>query len=174
LQHGQDFVTVAGSMLVFKILSILLFSGIIMMAFRLFGGTGNYENTLCAYLYIVSPLYLFLLLLYILNIGIFSTYDENMAINWQAGDGLTHEQIMNYVDVVPIMAIITFFIWLLEILSPIVWFLVCWGAFRAIHQVLLVRSTLSFLLTLLIWPFFLMLNIFIIKGLYKGSMPLLQ
>lgn len=171
LYIGQDFLTVTGSMLAFKILAILAFSGVILMTFRLVRGKGNYETTLCAYLYLISPLYLLLVVLYVISIGIISTHDPDLALSWRSGQALSEEQIQELISAAPLMVISFTFLWLFQLLSPIIWFGICWGVFRKIHQVSLVRSTLAFLITIVIWFVFLVLNTLIMKGLYGGAIP---
>ena len=85
--------TIAGSMLALKIFAILTFAGVILLAFKLVGGKGDYECTLCAGLIIFSPVYLFLFVTHVISIGIISTHDPELAIIWRSGQSLKAEQI---------------------------------------------------------------------------------
>lgn len=70
LQAGQNFMTIAGSMLTLRIIAIVTFAGLTLLIFRMLGGKGDFETPLCACLYIISPFYLFLIVANVINLGI--------------------------------------------------------------------------------------------------------
>ncbi len=170
LQPGQDFVTVAGSMLALKIFAILTFAGVILLLFRLVGGKGDYETTLCACLYIISPVYLFLIVTHVISIGIISTHDPELAIIWRSTLSLKAEQIQEFVSLAPLTAIGFLLLWLFQLLISIIWFLICWGAYRTIHQVSWARSALAYLITTVMWYAYWMVTVLIMKGLHGGAL----
>lgn len=55
------------SVLAFKIVAILAFSAVTWGIFRMLSGKGDYETTLSAYLYVISLLYLLLLVLNLIS-----------------------------------------------------------------------------------------------------------
>ena len=168
LQTGQDFVTIAGSMLALKIFAILTFAGVIILGFKLVGGKGDYETTLCAGLYIISPVYLFLVVTHVISIGIMSTHDPELATIWRSGQSLTPEQIQNFISLAPVSAISLILLRLFQFLISIIWFLICWGTYRIIHEVSLTRSTLVYLIATLMWYVYWALTVLIMRGLHNG------
>jgi len=168
LTAGQDFMTVAGSMLAIKIFALLTFAGLILLVFRIVGGKGDYETTLCACLYIVSPVYLFLIVTSVISIGIISTHDPEMASIWRSGQVLTLEQIQEFVSSAPLKTIGLLFLRLSQFLISFIWFLICWGTYRTINQVSWARSTLAYLITTVIWYAYWWLTVLIMKGLHGG------
>jgi len=49
LAHSeQDFTTYAGSLLALRIVALVTFAGLILLFYRLVGGKGDYQSTLCA------------------------------------------------------------------------------------------------------------------------------
>ena len=168
LKMDQDFVTIAGSMLALKIIAILTFAGLIVMIFRLVGGEGDYETTLCAGLYIISPVYLLLVVTNMISLGILSTYNPEMAIMWRSGQGLSAEQIQEFINLALPLAVGFLFLQLFQLLIAIIWFLICWGIYRTIHQVSRARSTLVYLIATVLWYVYWVATILIMKGLHGG------
>jgi hypothetical protein len=168
LLADQDFVTVAGSMFALKIIAILTFAGLILLVFRIVGGNSDYETTLCACLYIISPVYLFLIVTNLISIGIISNHDPEMAKIWRSGQSLTSEQIQEFVSIAPLMTICLLFLRLLQFLISFIWFLICWGTYRTINQVSWTRSTIAYLITTIMWYAYWWLTVLIMKGLHGG------
>lgn len=164
----RDFVTIAGSLLAFKIISILTFVGFITLGFRWLGGRGSYESTLCAYLYIISPVYLFLVVTHSINIGVLTSYDQQLADIWRSGQLLSETQINDFFNQAPLKAASVTLLWLVQIVFSFVWFLICWGVYRSLHQVSRIRSAMVFLVTTAIWYVYTFLSIIIMKGLHGG------
>ena len=80
--EGTDILTVGGSMIAYKLIAILVFAGVIMAAFRVVGGKGSFEATLCAYLYVICPLYLALVVLDAVTLGALSSWNRDAALRW--------------------------------------------------------------------------------------------
>ena len=161
---------VAGSMLALKIVAVLTFAGLIVLLFRLVGGRGNYETTLCACLYVVSPVYLFLIVTHVISVGILSTYNPELAIVWRSGAGLTAEQIQEFLSSAPLRAGSLVVLWFSQLLISTVWFLICWGTYRTIHQVSRVRSALAYLATTALWYIYWALTVLMMRGLHGGML----
>jgi hypothetical protein len=170
LQKGQDFTTIVGSMIAFKIFAMLTFPGFILLVFRVLGGKGNYENTLCAYLYLCCPLYLFLLGLDVTIFGIISAHDPELAKAWRYV-GISNQQIQEIINVSTLTGLSYLLLTLILVLSQFIWLVICWGIFRNIHQVSWFRSTIAFLITAAAWWGFSRLCILVIKGLHGGKVP---
>jgi hypothetical protein len=170
LRVGEDFVVLTGSMFVIKLLSILAFSGAVFAAFRMFGGKGHYLTTLCAYLYVVSPLYLFFTIVDLAMLGLLSS-NPDMTESWNAGWVLTQAHIDTLVRETPGRAATLALLGWVLILSTPIWFGICWGAFRAIHGVSLPRSIVAFLTAgILCWAIF-ATSVWIMRGLHGGVLP---
>lgn len=165
----QDFMTVAGAMLALKIIATLSFAGFILWGYRIAGGKGDYETTLCACLYITSPIYLFQVVTQLVNLGILTSYDPGLAINLRAGEGLSSEQIQSFIESAPLAASGFMSLFLLQLLISIIWFLVCWDSYRSIHQVSTFRSTLVYLYSTVLWYAYWMASLLIMRGLYGGQ-----
>ena len=168
LHKGQDFVTVAGSMLALKIFAILTFTGVVVLVFRLLGGKGDYETTLCACLYIISPVYLFLIVTHVISLGVIASYDPELATIWRSSQSLNAEQIREFLSLAPLTAIGFLLLWVFRLLISIIWFLICWGTYRTIHQVSLARSILVYLITTVTWYVYWVTTVLIMKGLHGG------
>ena len=171
LHKDQNFATIAGSILAFKIVAILIFSWAILLAFRLMGGKGSYETTLCAYLYVVSPLYLLWILLNVVNIGILSTYDPALAMSWRSGQFLTADQIKEFTSTTPLRAASFMLLVIIQTFCTPAWFAIYWGTFRGIHQVSLFRATLAFLISVVVCYAFFVLSVLMLQGLHSGGLP---
>lgn len=170
LRKEQDFTTIVGSMIAFKIFAMLTFPGFILLVFRMFGGKGNYENTLCAYLYLCCPLYLFCLVLDVTIFGIISAHDPELAYAWRYV-GISNQQIQEIINVSTLTGLSYLLLTLILVLSQFIWLVICWGIFRNIHQVSRFRSTIAFLITAVAWWEFGKLCLLIIKGLHGGKVP---
>jgi len=173
LSAGQDFLVVAGSMFVVKILAISVFSAAVFWAFRIVGGRGDYETPFCAYLYLVCPLYLLFTLLDLVILGLLSS-EPAMVTSWQTSWSLTPEQVNALVRDTPGTASAAGLLVLALALSTPVWFGISWGAFRAIHRVSTWQSTLAFALSfVLCWALF-AVTVLIMRGLHGGGLPTLM
>lgn len=168
LPTDQDFMTVAGSMLALKIIAILTFAGFILGGFRLVGGKGDYETTLCAGLYIISPIYLFLIVTNVIMIGIISSYDSDLAVLWRSGEALSAEHIQTFLVSAPQLAIGFVILRIIQLLISLIWFLICWGVYRSIHQVSKARSVLVYLISTALWYVYWISTVMIMRGLHGG------
>jgi len=166
---GQDFVKIAGSLLVLKIVAYLTFSGLMVAAFRLVGGKGNYLTTLCACLFITSPVYLFQIFTHVVSLGIISTHDPGLATIWNTNLSLTEQQIHEFFKRAPGAAIAFSVTLMIQFLSSVIWFLICWGAYRNIHQVSRIRSAFVYLITTVLWYSYWWLTVLAMKGLHGGA-----
>jgi hypothetical protein len=170
-QSEQSFTTFAGSLLALRIIAVVTFAGFIVMFFRLVGGKGDYQSTLCACLYITSPVYLFLVVTSLIMLGIITHYDPGVAATWRSGQPLSEEQLQAFVHGAPTLAIGFLFLMLLQLLISIAWFMRCWGVYREIHAVSRLRSVLVYLLTIALWYLYWVSTLLVLKGLNGGLLP---
>jgi hypothetical protein len=170
-QSEQDFTSYAGSMLVLRIIAIVTFAGFVVLFFRLVGGKGDYQSTLCAGLYITSPIYLFLVVTNLIRLGILTRYDPEFAAIWRSGQPIGEEQLQAFVQGALPLAIAASLLVLLQLLISIVWFWRCWGIYREIHAVSRFRSALVYLLTTALWYLYWISTLLILRGLNGGLLP---
>lgn len=74
-----DFATLVVGMAVFKVLALVLFAAIIHLLFRVVRGHASFAETFSAYLYLVSPLYIVLVVLITGTFGVLQAYDPVVA-----------------------------------------------------------------------------------------------
>lgn len=171
LQPEDEFIVLAGSMLVLKILAILMFSFVILVSFRVVGCRGPFDTTLPAYLYVVSPLYLLFIVLDMINIGVLSTHNPQWALDWRSGNALTADRIDEFFEAVPLKASLFTILALAQLLATPVWFAICWRTFKKIFQASVPRSAFAFLISGLGCYAIFQLSVFIMRGLYGGTLP---
>jgi hypothetical protein len=170
-QSEDSFTTYAGSLAALRIVAVLTFAGFVMFFFRLVGGKGDYQSTLCACLYITSPIYLFLVITNLIMLGIITSYDLEIAEIWRSGLPLTESQLQTFTHSAPALAAGFLLLLLLQVLISVVWFLRCWGVYREIHGVSRLRSALVYLLTTGLWYLYWTGTLLILRGLNKGLLP---
>jgi len=166
--EGKDFVKVAGSLLVLKIIAYLTFSGLMLAAFRLVGGKGNYLTTLCACLYITSPIYLFQIFTHVVCLGLIATHDPEFATIWNTNVNLNEQLVQEFFKLAPVVAIAVAAILWFQFLISVIWFLICWGVYRNIHQVSWIKSVFVYLITTVLWYSYWWLTVLAMKGLHGG------
>ncbi len=170
-RDGTELMSVGGSMIAYKVLAILIFAGVIMAVFRVVGGKGSFEATLCAYLYVVCPLYLALILLDTVAVGALSSYDRDVALAWSLSRSIPDEVVSKLFATRPWIGATVTLLLLAEVLLMVIWMLVCWPVYRVIHQVSRVRSAVAYLMAfaavLLLAPLFTL----VLRGLYAGALP---
>ena len=151
LGKGHDFTTLAASMAMFKVLALVSVAGIIHLLFRAMGGRAAFAATFSAYLYIVSPLYLALVILETATLGVLRAYDPVIGAAARLNPGhlfADAERMRAFAAGAPGLA---FAYSLLNSATVIVifgWFTTCWGAIRHLHGVARWRSALAGITTL--------------------------
>jgi hypothetical protein len=167
----------AAAMAAFKVIAILLFSGGVWAAFRLLGGQGTYLRTLTAYIYMVSPLYLALVVLSLIGSGFLRAYDPALGLQLRADPMLfVHqpETFARFQADAPALAMAMTVVNYLTSAILIGWFVICLGAFRTVHGVARWHSAIAgFLIALLWWPFAGVI-LFLSVGIFGSLAPPLQ
>jgi hypothetical protein len=170
LQKGQDFVSVAGSLMILRTIAVLTFAGTVQAIFKWLGGKGDYESTLCACLYIVSPIYLFLVIWHILGVGILTTHSAQFATAWRLGQEIPSGDLELLLKSSPFLVAGFFLAMALRFVVSVLWFLVCWKTYRHIHMVTKAMSAVAYLFATGLWFIYWALVALIMKGLYGGSL----
>ena len=115
------------------------------------GGKGDYESTLAAYLYVISPLYLFILILSLTSMGLVMGWDPALAASLRnLNSGMNQDQVAAFARQAPAAAIGVSVVLLAAFLAPFVWFGICWSAFRRIHRLSAARSGVAYVLVMLL------------------------
>jgi len=172
--EGTDILTVGGSMIAYKLIAILVFAGVIMAAFRVVGGKGSFEATLCAYLYVICPLYLALVVLDAVTLGALASWNRDAALRWSLAREISQAHIDALFAARPGLGAGVTLLLLAQILTMVIWMLICWPVYRAIHQVSRLRSAVAYVLAfaavLALAPVFTLL----LRGLHAGNLPTLK
>jgi hypothetical protein len=173
-RDGVEIMSVGGAMIAYKVIAILVFAGVIMAAFRLVGGTGSFEATLTAYLYVICPLYLALIVLDTVTLGALSSWDREVALGWSMSRSIDEAEIDALFTARPGLAAGVTLLFLAQILTMVIWMLICWRIYRVIHQVGRLRSAVAYLIAfaavVLLAPVFTL----ILRGLYAGDLPAIK
>ena len=170
LADGQDFTATAGALLMVKLFEVLLFNAILVMIFKLIGGTGTFEQTLTASLYISSPVYLFVIFAQIIGVGLLAGGDPQIALSWRYGVlDYASPQWATFATTYPTEA------YGLTILAPITfsvviaWFIYCWSIYRELHNLTRWRSLLAYLLAFVLFLGVGYLRVLVVRGLGAGA-----
>lgn len=175
--RDADFSTLVAGVVVFKILALLLIAALIHFLFKVMRGTASFSVTLSAYLYIVSPLYLVLVILETATLGVLRAYDPAVS----AAERLNPlhlfadvEQMNAFTAANPDLALSYSLLHLARIIVFFGWFIVCWGAFRHIHAVPRWCSILVGITTLAAGIIISQGLDFIVIGMFGTDMPPLR
>ena len=167
---GQSFYSIVGFLLAFKIVVSLSFPIVILFIFKLFKGQGNYLDTLCAYLYIASPLYLFVTVLEVIIYSIIFSHDPELASTWRNA-AITKQQFDDFYNTSPFLGLSYGILYIVYALCQYIWLAICWGIFRHIHKVNKASSVLAFFITAVAWSVFGRICYMVGGALYGGAFP---
>ena len=151
LGKDHDFTTLVASMAVFKVLALVLFAGIIHLLFRVIGGRASFAATFSAYLYIVSPLYLALVILETATLGVLRAYDPAVGAAARLNPGQLFadaERMQAFAAAAPGLALAYSLLNYATVIVVFGWATACWGAIRHLHGVARWRSALAGITTL--------------------------
>ena len=112
----------------------------------LVGGKGSFEATLCAYLYVICPLYLALVVLDAVTLGALSSWNRDAALRWSLARELSQADIDALFAARPGLGAGVALLLLAQILTMVIWMLICWPVYRGIHQVSRLRSAVAYVL----------------------------
>jgi hypothetical protein len=177
LGKEADFATLVASMAVFKVLALVLFAAIIHLLFRAAGGRASFAATFSAYLYIVSPLYLVLVILETATLGVLRAYDPVVGAaaridpNYLFAD---EAQMQIFATAAPGLALAYSLLHVTMLIVGLGWFIACWGAFRQLHAVARWRSALVGLATFAAAIIFFSSMKYILFGMFSTAIPPLR
>jgi hypothetical protein len=177
LGKEYDFITLAASMAVFKVLALVLFAGIIHLLFLATGGRANFAATFSAYLYIVGPLYLVGVILETAMLGVLRAYDPavSMAARLEPGQLFADPGHMRtFATAAPGLALAYGLLNYAAIIAVLGWFTACWGALRQLHGVARWRSSLAGIATLAAGILFFSGLNYVLLGMFGTHSPPLR
>lgn len=138
LAKDQDFLAHAASMGAFKLVALVAAAAIIHGLFRLLRGRADFAATFSAYLYLVSPLYLALLLVHLAGEGIVRAFDPALVEATRLDPlyfASRPDEASRFVATAPGLAWAYGALTWGRLLVMVGWFVACWGAFRVLHGV---------------------------------------
>lgn len=177
LGKEHDFTTLVASMAVFKVLALVLFAGIIHLLFLAVGGRTSFAATFSAYLYIVSPLYLVLVILETATLGVLRAYDPAVSAAARLDPGQLFsdpERMRTFATAAPGLALAYSVLNYAAIIVALGWFIACWGALRHLHAVARWRSTLAGIATLAAAVIFFSGMNYVLLGMFGTHAPPLR
>lgn len=169
-----DFIETAAAMAAYKVVAILLFSAVIHGLFRLVRGKAGFLRTLTAYIYMVSPLYLALVVLTLVSQGLLRAYDPELGLALRRNPlyfAENPEVFTTFQDQEPLLAGAVTVVNTAGNFATLVWFIVCLGAFRAIHDVTRRRSALAGVLIVIAWWPYAFAILFLAIGMFGRMAP---
>lgn len=172
-----DFATLVASMAVFKVLALMVVAAIIHILFRAAGGSATFAATFSAYLYIVSPLYLVLVILDTASIGVLRAYDPVVGAAARVDPYYllaNAERMRKFAAAEPGLALAYQLLNLTVLIACLGWFTACWGALRQLHAVARWRSSVAGLATLAATIVFFYGMKYILLGMFGTAMPPLR
>jgi len=173
-RDASELMSVAGSMIAFKVVAILLFAGIITLSFRIVGGSGSFETTLSAYLYSVSPIYLLLILLDMMMRGALTRFDPEVARAWMITRSLSDETLDVMFASAPGLAATVTLLMLAQLLGLLAWLLICWRVYRTIHRVSAPRSAAAYVMAFVAVVLASPVLALILGGIHGGKVPVIN
>jgi hypothetical protein len=174
LAKEQDFTVHASSMGLFKLLALVSLAAIIHLLFRMLGGHAPFSATFSAYLYLVSPLYVVLVVVELASQGVLRAYDPTLAAAVHVDPSLLFDQAgtaRRFAETRPDLALAYSLLNYVRLALWIGWFVACWGAFRILHGVSRWRSAAAGLLTTIAFPFYGKALEFILLGMFGLRVP---
>ena len=173
---GTDLTALVAGMTVFKVLALLLVASIIHLLFRMVRGHASFIATFSAYLYVVSPMYILLVIAWIAELGILRAHDPALAAaarsdpirfmdaaQWRAFETSAPDLAFAYKAVGNASALAAF-----------IWLIICWGVFARLHGVGRWRSALVGLVSLAAGSALLYGMQFIALGMFDTRTPALR
>ena len=177
LGKEQDFATLVASMAVFKVLALIGFAAIIHGCFLAVRGTASFNATFSVYLYLVSPLYIVLVVLEIASLGVLREYDPALAAAARINPSHVFDrpdEFAAFAKAMPGHATAYLVLAVARIALFVGWGIACWGAFRRVHAVPRWRSVIAWLAAFVAFvPFAWSLN-YVLLGMFGMTAPALR
>jgi SEFIR domain/Yip1 domain len=176
LRSAASFATFAGTVAI-KLIGIPMIAATIHLLFRRVGGRAGFASTFSAYLYLISPLYLVVVMMDTISLGVLRAYNPGAADEARVDPSRTIANaawVEKFMTDAPGLAV-TY--WLLTSALTIIgigWFIVCWGAFRELHGVTRWRSTLAGIGTLIAGLIFGLAMKLMVSNMFNSDLPPLR
>lgn len=177
LGKEHDFATLVASMAMFKVLALMLFAAIIHLVFLAVGGRTSFAATFSAYLYIVSPLYIVLVILETATLGVLRAYDPVVAAAARLDPNhlfADSERWRTFATAAPGLVLAYGLLNFAIIIVVLGWFVACWGALRQVHAVARWRSALAGLASLAAAVIFFSGMNYVLLGMFGTYVPPLR
>lgn len=177
LSKEADFASLVASMAVFKVIALMLVAAIIHLLFRVAGGQASFAATFSAYLYIVSPLYLAMVILDTAGIGILHDYSPAVSAAARLEPNYIFAEsarLREFTNAAPELAVAYQLLNIVAIIAFGGWYIACWGAFRQLHAVTRWRSTLVCLLAIAASGLSLYSLKYVLLGMFRTGIPPLR
>lgn len=145
LAERNEFVTAAGVLALYKVVEMAATALALVLVFRIFGGTGRFEEVLAATFYIICPPYLAAVLMNLVTAGVLAGFDPALAEEWrrtgEVSDGTSDA--MWRID--PAAAGSVAVVWLTFLVAVFAWLIACWPVYARLNSFSRWRSVGSFL-----------------------------
>lgn len=173
-----EFSTIAIGLSVFKLIALMVVAAIIHLVFKILRGSAKFSETFSVYLYIVSPLYLALVVISTAMIGILRAYSPDVGKEAQLEPlkiFFDDVAMQTFQSAEPNLAYAYIVLSCIYILAFFIWFVICWGAFRKVHRVSFGCSALAAAMTLpSIWLYILPSLTYVLRGILDMPISPLQ
>jgi hypothetical protein len=151
LNEGHDFTTTSVVLMTFKVIEMLIFNAALLFMFKLIGGTGSFEQTFVASLYVISPAVLFSIIPYLAMLGIISGFDPILAEEWRLTGKLSEATTQAMVEKNMGVSFVFVLLVVIQIVLVVGWFLYCWPVYTRLHGLGRVKAILSYLLAFILF-----------------------
>lgn len=177
VEKDQSLTTLVSSMAGFKIVALIVFAAVIHGLFKLVGGAAKFVATFSAYLYIVSPLYMALVLFDLATQGVVRGYNNPEFAAMLSADPFmnTNPALWKAFETArPDLALTYSLLMLAKLVLVLSWDVACWGAFRQLHGVNRLRSGLVGAATLVAFYLFTLSLTLVLRGMFGPQLPGIQ
>ena len=171
LREGHDFVVTAGVLMTYKIIEIVVFNAALMFIFKIIGGAGTFEKTFVSSLYIVSPTVLFMIIPYVVMLGIVSNFNPTISEEWRMTGQLSGSSMQTMFEINAGASIAFLLLALSQFALIVGWFLYCWPVYTRLHALTRFKAVLSYLLAFILFLAANRLNVAIMHGLFAENLP---
>lgn len=170
LAEGRDFTTTVGAFFLVKLFEVLLFNAILVLLFKLIGGTGSFEQTLTASLYISGPVYVFVTFAQIIGLGLLAGGDPRIAADLRFGTlDFASPRWTEFTSTYPMEGYGLIALTLFTFTAVIAWFLHCWSIYRHLHNLSRLRSGLAYVIAFALFFAVALLRVLAVRGLTVGT-----
>ncbi|MEL6792290.1 MAG: hypothetical protein AAFP78_02470 [Pseudomonadota bacterium] len=169
IAEDRDLVTFAAVISVYKVVELAALALALTLVFKLLRGAGSYEKILSATLYIISPVYLAIVVWLIFIGGLLTGYAPELAAEWRRTGELSQGSYNAIAEIDLGVAIVMFFTSFVGPLIVFIWLIASWPIYSRLNGFGRWRTIASFILGLLVTWLVATISLVVLKGLYpKG------